>query len=246
MPELRVDDPVPGADVFARMAPYVVIACDGERAIGYAFWQRYGANVHVVQLVVDPAARGCGAGRALLEEIRARALAAGCTRWFLYVMRDNLPALRLYGRTGFERALEAWALRIGWPQIDGLAGDGDAVAYTPDPSEEIAIAKRFSLVPELLAAIRARPHITFVALREAAALAGFAALDPTFPRVRPFRVIRTGLARALFEALRPHVDLARPLHVIVEEDRPLVDALLAAGAAVSHELYQLAAPLTVS
>ena len=33
------------------------------------------------------------------------------------------------------------------------------------------------------------------------------------------------------------------VHVIVEGDRPLAEALQVAGGTVSHELYQLAAPL---
>jgi GNAT superfamily N-acetyltransferase len=53
--------------------------------------------------------RGSGVGRALMEAVRARAVAAGAARLWLVTTNDNTPALRFYQRWG----LDLVALRVG-------------------------------------------------------------------------------------------------------------------------------------
>src|SRR5437773_2813151 len=81
-PELRVPDPLPSEEQFARrMLPRVLLlAGDDGETIGYAFWQRYGRMAHVVQVVVDPRTRGRGGGAALMEAVRVEVVRAGCSR----------------------------------------------------------------------------------------------------------------------------------------------------------------------
>lgn len=53
-------------------------------------------------MYVDPRARGRGVGKALLDEIVARARrTAGLEQLYLTVMADNVSAQRLYERAGF-------------------------------------------------------------------------------------------------------------------------------------------------
>ncbi len=62
---------------------------------------------YLEDLFVDPAARGGGAGRALIEAVRARALQLGCGRLYWMTREDNATARRLYdtfaGRDAFVR-----------------------------------------------------------------------------------------------------------------------------------------------
>jgi predicted N-acetyltransferase YhbS len=55
-------------------------------------------------LAVDPAARGHGIGRALVEACRSRALAAGAPVLCLHTAASMAAAVRLYEAMGFRRA----------------------------------------------------------------------------------------------------------------------------------------------
>lgn len=51
---------------------------------------------YLEDVFVDPAARGQGAGRALIEAVYAKADAEGCTRTYWATKSDNATARRLY------------------------------------------------------------------------------------------------------------------------------------------------------
>ena len=57
---------------------------------------------HVVSLWVEPAFRGQGLGRRLVETVVAWASAAGAERTMLWVAETNVPAVELYESMGFE------------------------------------------------------------------------------------------------------------------------------------------------
>lgn len=65
-------------------------------------------------LSVEPAARGRGAGEALVEACVRRARAAGCRRLVLLTTAGMTTAHRLYERLGFRRTAE----RDWWPRPD--------------------------------------------------------------------------------------------------------------------------------
>jgi GNAT superfamily N-acetyltransferase len=72
---------------------------------------RGGSVATIEDVIVDNAARGSGAGRALIAAIEAWARARGCLRLQLLADRANAPALDFYDRLGFGRTRMVWLVR---------------------------------------------------------------------------------------------------------------------------------------
>jgi len=93
----------------------LVAELDGAR-VGLA-WGRVDesdpAVAHLYQMWVAPEARGCGAGKLLVERVIEWARAAGFARLVLAVSIGNGPAERLYERAGFRFFGEPLAGRPG-------------------------------------------------------------------------------------------------------------------------------------
>ena len=79
--------------------------CLRDHGILTAFGQmglRYG-RAHLARLVVNPAMRGRGVGKKLMEAlIREASLNPECSEVALFVYRDNEPAYQCYLASGFE------------------------------------------------------------------------------------------------------------------------------------------------
>jgi GNAT superfamily N-acetyltransferase len=243
-PELAVPDPPPSPEHFvARMLPRVLVLEDSGEALGYAYWQRYGDVAHVTHVVVHPGARGKGAGRALLDAVRASAAAEGCARWYLNVKQDNASAIRLYERSGMAVEQEGFAVDVAWASLASLPGDGTAVSsFVASPDDDAVVAARLGLDAARLALLRARPGVVLLGLREGGAPVAFAAFDPAFPGAHQLRAVRVSLLRPLFDALREHARHER-VHIFVDGERALYDALRAVGATLVHATYRMGAPL---
>jgi ribosomal-protein-alanine N-acetyltransferase len=237
------DPPLTAAQFAQRMLPNVLLACDDRRPIGYAHWQFYGATAHVGHIVVDADTRRRGAGRLLMQELRRRASAGGCTRWYLNVKVDNAVAIRLYERAGLVIEQRGWALVCDWVALRAIQGLRSPVIFEP-PEEDLArFACQQTIDAQRLAFVRGRPGRVFVAMRDADGICALAAFDPDFPGIYPIAVARPEHARALFEALQPK---ARAPHVsiFVEGNAALAEALRMAGAKLSFEIFRMGAPLT--
>jgi ribosomal-protein-alanine N-acetyltransferase len=74
------------------------------RPQGFLFDMLLGRAGEIVTLGVAPGARRRGAGRALLQDLLARARALGVASLTLEVAEDNAAALALYAGLGFEQA----------------------------------------------------------------------------------------------------------------------------------------------
>ena len=86
----------------AEGASYV--ACRGQEVVGYItlLTRRTARNLRIYSVAVDPAARGCGAGQALVNAAIALARQLGLDEVTLEVRTDNDSAIRLYARKGFR------------------------------------------------------------------------------------------------------------------------------------------------
>lgn len=99
-----------------------LVALSEERVVGYAYliatrepespW-RYASSVLTIdQMAVTESLRGRGAGTALLDAARARAVAVGATEMRLSVWAFNERARTLYERYGFAPYQDRLRLRV--------------------------------------------------------------------------------------------------------------------------------------
>lgn len=88
-------------------------------AVGYGeVWEDDEENeAEIARLIVDPAVRGRGIGRALVSELLAAARGRGWDDVWLRVVPENEPALRAYAAAGFTPASaeEQAAFNVGQP-----------------------------------------------------------------------------------------------------------------------------------
>jgi len=122
------------------VAQRVFGAFDGDALLGAAGWSRgdrakAAHRAELFGMAVVAAARGRGAGRALVEAVIADARAAGALTMTLTVTDGNGTAERLYARCGFVRiGLEPMAVRVGdgfvakatmWRRLDAAAPEAE-------------------------------------------------------------------------------------------------------------------------
>jgi GNAT superfamily N-acetyltransferase len=239
--ELAIPDPLPTAERFAAaIVPVMSVATLAGDVIGFVTWRRYSEIAHVMQLAVDRHVRGQRIGQRLLEHARDAARAAGCTRWYLNVKRDNTSAIRLYERCGLTLELESTLVKLDWtrpPRVDGVTEQLAA------PEEDAEIAARFNVPVARIEMFRARGRYQMITLREAGALIAFAPFDPTFPGTPMLHAATPDLAPALVEAIRHHADPQFDfVRLCVEGDRALTNALIALGGEVVFEILRLSGP----
>ena len=236
-----IPDPVPTRERFVEtLIPQIRVAVRDDQVVGFCSWRPYGTLVHVVQLAVAPTMRGQRIGEQLLLDVRARALAAGCTRWYLNVKRDNASAIKLYERVGFRFEFESVAFKVPWRCVRPQVVRSRLAERSDDP----VIAMTLDVPLERIAQFRTRNLLHLVTLRDGDAITGFAAFDPELPGTVVFRAARPELAAAVLEAMRPYAlpafDFVR---VAIEGNAPLAAAMIELGAELVFELLRLAGPL---
>lgn len=114
----------------ARPAAEAVIAEADGAPIGFAlFFHNFSTwkgrrGLYLEDLYVTPAARGSGAGKALLRHLAALALTRGCARFEWSVLDWNTPAIDFYRAMGAV-GLDEWTIqRVDGDALVRLAGRG--------------------------------------------------------------------------------------------------------------------------
>lgn len=87
--------------LFALPSARVAIAWDSERACGFSAARMAGPESELLLLAVDPADRGRGIGKQLMDDWQAWATEQGAEDYFLEMRADN-DAVHLYERAGFS------------------------------------------------------------------------------------------------------------------------------------------------
>jgi len=113
----------------------------GGRVVGYGGVMIVGDEAHLMNLAVAAGERGSGVGRALYDELAARAARAGARRITLEVRDDNGAAVEFYRGAG----LEVEGVRPGYYRsgTDALIMWGDlpeAVHHLPASGTEVVLA----------------------------------------------------------------------------------------------------------
>jgi GNAT superfamily N-acetyltransferase len=219
--ELKVPDPTPTeAQYELRIRPHTFFLLEGANPVAYAFWQAFGEVARVSHVVVDSAARGRGVGQALMREIGVRGRRAGCTRCYLSVKPDNVPALRLYARSGLSPMGKARVMEVAWADVSRLAPGEGAIPFTVTPDHDREVERAAGLFVGQIEALRAGGGRVFIGLRGRDESLAFAAFEPSVPHAMLFVAPRLGLARDLLEAMRPHAlaEHARVRFVVLNEE----------------------------
>jgi GNAT superfamily N-acetyltransferase len=87
----------------------------------YSTWQGR-PGLYLEDLYVEPAHRGRGIGRALLENLARAAVAHGCGRYQWQVLDWNEQAIRVYESLGARRLDEWITMRVEGEALAQLAG----------------------------------------------------------------------------------------------------------------------------
>ncbi|MDB4932750.1 MAG: Acetyltransferase, family protein [Myxococcaceae bacterium] len=241
-PLLGTTDPVPSLERWAQdVSAHTLFAERDGAVVGYLYGQPLSAVGYVRHLVVAPAARGAGLGRALMLAAADGFRARGCERWCLNVRTDNAAALGLYRALGMAEAYRSTALTVAWGALAALPPSPPAlVAAVITSADDAAVERRFDLPEGQLAFARAQPGRALVGLRDGDGWTAAACFDPAFPGAFPFRVSSPAAVRALLEALRPY---ARPggavVRCVIDDGDAVVDAFAAAGATVEMRMLHL-------
>jgi GNAT superfamily N-acetyltransferase len=234
LPELAAGDPLPAFEEWCSdyLPTTLVARIDGDVA-GYLFYQLLTGVVYVRHVVVAPAHRRRGVGRALLFHAAQRFRSAGATEWCLNVKPDNGVAIHLYCALGMTRAYSSMALRIRWSDVANLGGSTGVGQREIGPRDDVLVEGAFSLPTGQLAEERRHRNRRVLGLFDQSAPVGVAVFNVSFPGARPFRVARGELARDLLEAMRPHARSSdETVGVVVENDPVLAEHLQRAGASV--------------
>ncbi len=97
-----------------------VLSEENGAAVGYAFGTVIIDEGELYRIAVSPEKRGKGIGERLLHEFVEKCHERGAVKLFLEVRSKNVPARRLYEKTGFKEI----SVRKGY------YGDDDAVIYS--------------------------------------------------------------------------------------------------------------------
>ena len=107
-------------------AEALIAAIDGTPVGMAVFFHSYSTwtgrrGIWLDDLYVTPAARGGGAGSALLRHLAGLAVERGCARFEWWVLDWNTPAVELYRRIGAE-AMDEWTVqRLSGDALRALA-----------------------------------------------------------------------------------------------------------------------------
>ena len=110
-----------------RPTAEVLLAEEGNRAVGFAlFFQNYSTflgkpGIYLEDLFVEPASRGKGLGKQLLQAIARLAVERGCGRFEWAVLDWNEPAIGFYQSLGAKPMADWTVMRLTGEALRKLA-----------------------------------------------------------------------------------------------------------------------------
>jgi len=246
--ELGVAEPPPPREVWAaELLPLFFFDEGPQGPRAYAVRDVMGEVGFVGQLVVDPAFRGQGVGRRIMEELTRTFREHGCRRWALNVKRDNVAARGLYGSMGMKPTREATTFSVSPAHLAALPPAPPGLTVVPVTEQEWApLTQAFRLLPFKLERLskRASHQVLRLARQGEAHPWSLGMMDLRGSGVLfPFFAASPGHARVLLEEALRRTGTPAPLHVVVMDDAPLTRLLREAGAPVELDMLELQGPL---
>jgi GNAT superfamily N-acetyltransferase len=110
-----------------RPCAEALMGCVDGQAVGFAlFFQNYSTflarpGLHLEDLYVQPAHRGCGLGKALITAVARIAQERGCGRYEWTVLDWNTPAIRFYESLGAEMKGDWRIMRVTGAALEKMA-----------------------------------------------------------------------------------------------------------------------------
>jgi len=106
------DDKEGIAQFVARNPGLSRVATDGSTIVGVVMCGHDGRRGHIYHLAVEPAYRGCGLGKRLVQECLDGLRQVGVVRAIILVADNNRAGAEFWKRTGWEDIPEAVAMGI--------------------------------------------------------------------------------------------------------------------------------------
>lgn len=104
-----------------------VVMLDAQMTVlGFAFVQKILDEAHLLDIAIEPARRGKGYGRQLMQYLLSEAMPADIAHWFLEVRASNSAAIALYNSLGFNEM----GLRRNYYRDAQGSEDAVLMAYT--------------------------------------------------------------------------------------------------------------------
>jgi GNAT superfamily N-acetyltransferase len=128
---VKATEPMLAEALFGASPAAEAVIAEAEGApVGFAlFFHNFSTwtglrGLYLEDLYVTPAARGVGAGKALLRHLAGLAIDRGCARFEWSVLDWNTPAIDFYRAMGAE-AMDEWTVqRVSGAALARLAGRG--------------------------------------------------------------------------------------------------------------------------
>ncbi len=114
--------------IFDLKRAEVIFVLEEGKEVGFAlFFHNFStflgrAGIYLEDLFVDPACRGRGYGRALMEKLASIAVEEGCGRFEWWVLNWNEPSIRFYKSLGAVPMSEWTVYRVTGDALQKLAG----------------------------------------------------------------------------------------------------------------------------
>jgi ribosomal protein S18 acetylase RimI-like enzyme len=239
-PELGTSDPLPSFAAWSNGFVHSTrIATLEGNAVGYCYVEELELTGYVRHVVVEPAVRRRGVGRALLQATAELLRSRGKRSWALNVRPDNRAAITLYEQLGLRARYLSKALELPWRVLPDLPG-GDAITRELTVERDAVAEAAFELPAGQLSKARRFPRVLLEATTsDGARMLGIAVFDPSFPGAFPFRVNELIAAQPLLLAMRKHVPADEYVKLVVENDPRLSALLESVGASVRLEIVHM-------
>lgn len=236
--------PPDAADWNARFrANTMFLVNEAGEILGYAVCMPYGARGDIRHIMVAPAWRGRGIGREVMEAVRERLRAAGCTNWRLEVRDDNAPGVALYRRCGMSVLHTLVTLRMTRAMAEPLAStcSNSLSVREIDPVDDARLETRFDLGAGQLARCRTVASSKLWRIDDDALAHFRSQLAPGLSLFFPFRAATPDHAAHLMAAAVAF-GMAEQLELLVVGDEAAAP-FLAAGATSTERMLEMGGAL---